>query len=115
MVPQAIWVICAQVSRSTVGRIAVDAIVKLFPLLTRRTAVAYFSKSPSQAVLVIRQMARIFRNNATRSTRSVASEAVSPFKGILANIDETTAVEFFTELWETICKNPQVLGSILKF
>lgn len=115
MIPQVIWVVCGQVGRTTVGRLAVDAIARIIPLMTRKIAVGYFLRQPSQAVLVIRQMARIYRNNAHRTVQSVASEAVKPFRGILSSIDETSAVAFFAELWTYISKDAKLLETILRF
>lgn len=114
MIPQVIWVICGQVARTTVGRLAVDAIVKIIPLMSRKVAVSFFMKQPNQAVLVIRQMARIFRTNANRSSQSVASEALKSFRGILSRIDETSAVHFFSELWTFLSKDAKLLEIILK-
>lgn len=116
MIPSVIWVACARVGGSSVGRIAIQAIVRVLPVLSRRTVASYFKTQlqQTQAVLVLRQMARLFRMNSTRPVGSVAAEAVKPFVQITNAVGEGPAAQFFAEMWEILCKDIKLLEFVLR-
>lgn len=114
MIAKVVWEACRLVGGSFAGRTAIQGVTKVFPVITRKTVVSYLQKQPQQAVLVIRQMARIFRNNASRSVESVAGEVVRSFKGITEAVGEGPATQFFTELWNVLSKDTKLLMDVLK-
>lgn len=114
MIPKIIWEVCRFVGTSSVGRSAIQAIVKVLPVMSRQTVATYIKQTPQQAVLVIRQMARIFRMNSSRSVESVASEVVKSFKGITSAVGEGPAIQFFTDLWNILCKDVKLLELVLR-
>ena len=114
MIHRVIWEICRFVGGSTVGRSAIQAITKVLPLMTRQTVASYMKQAPQQAVLVIRQMARVFRMNSSRSVESVASEVVKSFRGITSAVGEGPAAKFFTDLWNILSKDVKLLETILR-
>ena len=114
MTGKVIWELCRIVGSSTVGRTAIQAIIRVLPTMSRQAVAAYFRKLPGQAALVIRQMARIFRANSSRSVQSVAEEAVKPFKGITEAVGEIPAAQFFADLWNVLSKDVKLLEQVLR-
>ena len=114
MIPQIIWEVCRLIGGATVGRSAIQAIVRVLPTMSRQVVASYLKQVPQQAVLVIRQMARVFRMNSSRSVESVAAEVVRSFKGITSAVGEGPAIQFFTDLWNILSKDVKLLEIILR-
>ena len=115
MIAKVIWEVCRLVGGSTVGRTAIQSVIRVLPTMSRQAIASYFRRFPGQAALVIRQMARIFRVNSSRSVQSVAEEAVRPFKGIVeANGGEGPAAQFFVDLWNVLSKDVKLLEQVLR-
>ena len=114
MIPRIIWEVCRIIGGSTVGRSAIQAIIRVLPTMSRQVVASYFKQMPQQAVLVIRQMARVFRMNSSRSVESVAAEVVKSFRGITSAVGEGPAIQFFTDLWIYLSKDVKLLEIVLR-